>query len=125
MEKRTVSGKWVPTGDMRDTWHCATCKSNGNTGTSVAPDGEKGLWCHKCSLAGVKSALTTIQVPDERYVRGWTEVKCCDEWLCCSHFTNTCPHCETDYNGSGQQLAPREFWGEETGETASDILNLE
>lgn len=25
--------------------------------------------------------------------------------------------CGTEYNGSGQRLAPRQFWGEETGET--------
>ena len=42
-------------------------------------------------------------------------------------FTNTCPTCEergitTDYNASGQLLAPRSQWGEETGETAADIL---
>ena len=24
--------------------------------------------------------------------------------------------CGLEYNGSGQELAPREFWGEETGE---------
>lgn len=32
-----------------------------------------------------------------------------------AHFTNTC-ECGRDYNGSGQELAPREQWGEETGE---------
>lgn len=37
-------------------------------------------------------------------------------------FTNTCPVCEADYNWSGQLLAPRSQWGEETGETAADIL---
>jgi hypothetical protein len=37
------------------------------------------------------------------------------------HFTNTCD-CGRDFNGSGQLLAPREQWGEETGETAADIL---
>lgn len=31
-------------------------------------------------------------------------------------FTNTC-ECGTDYNWAGQELAPREFWGEETGES--------
>jgi hypothetical protein len=36
-------------------------------------------------------------------------------------FTNTC-ECGRDYNSSGQLLAPREFWGEETGESVSDIL---
>ena len=31
-------------------------------------------------------------------------------------FTSACDHCGTEYNGSGQRLAPRRFWGEETGE---------
>jgi hypothetical protein len=35
-------------------------------------------------------------------------------------FTNTCQQCGTDYNSSGQQLAPRRFWGEETGEHPTD-----
>jgi hypothetical protein len=30
--------------------------------------------------------------------------------------------CGADYNMSGQMLAPREQWGEETGETVADIL---
>ena len=28
-----------------------------------------------------------------------------------------CDRCEKEYNGSGQSLAPRSQWGEETGET--------
>lgn len=36
-------------------------------------------------------------------------------------FTNTC-QCGKDYNQAGQHLAPRIQWGEETGETAADIL---
>ena len=32
-------------------------------------------------------------------------------------FTNTCDNCGADYNLSGQLLAGREQWGEETGET--------
>ena len=35
--------------------------------------------------------------------------------------TNTCTRCGADYNGNGSQLAPREQWGEETGETYADI----
>jgi hypothetical protein len=35
----------------------------------------------------------------------------------------TCPcECGRDYNSSGQLLAARSQWGEETGETAADIL---
>lgn len=31
-----------------------------------------------------------------------------------------CDRCGADYNSSGQRLAPRAQWGEETGETAAD-----
>jgi hypothetical protein len=44
------------------------------------------------------------------------DVECCD-------FTNTC-ECGADYNWAGQRLAPREQWGEETGEHYSDILRI-
>jgi hypothetical protein len=36
-------------------------------------------------------------------------------------FTITCDDCGRDYNASGQLLAPREQWGEETGESYADI----
>ena len=36
-------------------------------------------------------------------------------------FTNSC-ECGRDYNSAGQELAPRSQWGEETGESLSDIL---
>ena len=37
-------------------------------------------------------------------------------------FTITCDNCDADYNSSGQRLAPRSQWGEETGESYSDIM---
>jgi len=39
-------------------------------------------------------------------------------------FTNTCG-CGRDYNMSGQELAPREQWGEETNESVEDILRID
>lgn len=39
-------------------------------------------------------------------------------------FTNTCDGCGRDYNLSGQELAPSECWGEETGEHWADIARL-
>ena len=43
-------------------------------------------------------------------------LKCsCGKEVTCNQFTNTC-HCGNDYNFSGSLLAPREQWGEETGE---------
>ncbi len=46
----------------------------------------------------------------------------CSKHVSLSGFTNTC-ECGADYNSSGQLLAPREQWGEETGESLSDIYN--
>ena len=47
----------------------------------------------------------------------------CNQTVELSGFTNTCD-CGADYNMSGQRLAGREQWGEETGESLSDILNI-
>jgi hypothetical protein len=48
----------------------------------------------------------------------------CDAEVELSGFTNTC-ECGADYNSSGQALAPREQWGEETGESLADILSVD
>lgn len=48
------------------------------------------------------------------------QILCCDEWLELGNFTNTCKCCGADYNGSGQLLACRSQWGEETGESWSE-----
>jgi len=50
------------------------------------------------------------------------EIECCGVALICQYNTNTCSVCNTDYNMSGQKLAPREQWGEETGESPNDVL---
>lgn len=67
-------------------------------------------------------------VPAGVQVRSWSWVepamlRCdCGATVALDGFTNTCDACETDYNMSGQRLAPREFWGEETGESLADIF---
>lgn len=48
----------------------------------------------------------------------------CGDKVELSGFTNTC-ECGADYNMSGQRLAPREQWGEETNETADEILMVD
>ena len=47
----------------------------------------------------------------------------CGNTILLAGFTNTCS-CGADYNMSGQQLAPRHHWGEETGEHYTDVANL-
>ena len=47
----------------------------------------------------------------------------CEQEVLLSGFTNTCD-CGVDYNSAGQELAPREQWGSETGESLSEILSI-
>ena len=56
-----------------------------------------------------------------RWAKITTVIKCnCGEEIECINFTNTCDECESDYNSSGQLLASRSQWGEETGEHWSE-----
>ena len=49
-------------------------------------------------------------------------IRCdCGLEVVCAQDVNECK-CARDYNMSGQAMAPRNLWGEETGETAADIL---
>ena len=50
------------------------------------------------------------------------QILCCEEWMSLGKFTNTCTYCGCDYNGSGQLLASRSHWGEETGEHWTDCI---
>ena len=47
----------------------------------------------------------------------------CGRLVLLDGFTNACA-CGRDYDSSGQLLAPREQWGEETGESPSDCRFL-
>jgi hypothetical protein len=54
-----------------------------------------------------------------------TPIKCkCGRklWIWADQFTNTCERCGRDYDGQGDLLAPRSQWGEETGETYTEIM---
>lgn len=42
--------------------------------------------------------------------------RCGEELTLYSSWANECEVCHLEYNGSGQELAPRTQWGEETGE---------
>ena len=57
-------------------------------------------------------------------VKNYAKIKCCNKWLELYSFTNTCDSCHSDYNTAGQLLSPRVFWGEETGEHYSELVNL-
>jgi hypothetical protein len=55
-----------------------------------------------------------------KWIPGYVVIRCgCGSKLDCRSFTNTCK-CGRDYNFAGDELAPREFWGEETGELPNE-----
>lgn len=56
-------------------------------------------------------------------MRGYRQTRChCGRYVeLYDAFLNTCD-CGRDYDGAGNLLAPREQWGEETGESLADIL---
>jgi len=74
-----------------------------------------------------KSGATVIDKGIRSYTRRWiepAEARCiCGHIIQLGSFTNTCERCSRDYNFNGASLAPRSQWGEETGETAGDILS--
>ncbi|UCC72023.1 MAG: hypothetical protein JSV86_16895 [Gemmatimonadota bacterium] len=80
-------------------------------------------------VSGSIDGRDLIDLGVEREVRSWREpsIGACDR--CGRHvtlagFTNTC-ECGADYNMSGQRLADRSQWGEETGESVADILSVD
>lgn len=87
----------------------------------------RGAWCDSICEAPIKEVRNDGPRTTRICVRGHgvVSVKCeCGREVECDAFTNTC-QCGADYGHSGYRLAPRSQWGEETGESASDILNCE
>lgn len=109
------------------------CDEAGNLAPATNPDAAAN--CAKC-VAGVAQSHPDGGEPRPLIDRGiirteseyWQNaVGACDDCgaeVYLSGFTNSC-ECGADFNRSGQRLAPREQWGEETGESLSDILGAD
>ncbi len=93
---------------------CFGCDSKGNVDESALGPFELENY-HKCIEKGPGRI--------ERYEQSYSEPaigKCsCGREVVLANFTNTC-ECGADYNSSGQRLACRSQWGEETGEHWTD-----
>ena len=102
------------------------CAEDGTVDRSkLKPNGLKN---YEACLTGQVNGKAVVDLGITRYDTSHTEPaigECnhCKREVTLSQFTNTCD-CGTDYNMSGQELAPRSQWGEETGETADDILRF-
>ena len=71
------------------------------------------------NVSGVVDEVQSYYEPPViQCLRCQSEVTLADAWL------SICSRCGADYNGSGQLLAPRHVWGEETGEHFADLLTI-
>jgi hypothetical protein len=102
------------------------CDEKGNVNVAALPAAAQSSYSEALRAAGGPQ----MYAPE---VREYTSVavepalglcnRCGDE-VALYGFTNTCD-CGADYNMSGQELAPRSQWGEETGESVADILAVD
>jgi hypothetical protein len=95
------------------------CDSSGNVSASELTGAGLANYtrCDSTGKGVVEETSHTYTVP------AIGECNHCGEEVQLSGFTNTCD-CGVDYNMSGQELAPRAQWGEETGESLADILSI-
>lgn len=95
------------------------CEPSGTVDrTKLRPEAARNL--DKC-LSGEIPQLEAAEIVSRVSVRRIPRIgQCrCGEKIHLANFTNTCT-CGADYNSAGTLLAPREQWGEETGEHPSE-----
>lgn len=111
---------------VKHVWHrlyCPDCdrnwtlKEGAENNIKEFPENKKRME-QPCPICNYK--LQLIQDEWEEWTPGYVLVQCnCGKLIECRGFTTTCV-CGCDYNGYGQQLAPRSQWGWETGEHWTD-----
>ena len=103
------------------------CDENGNIDIeSLNPDAQENY--QRC-LKGENERGEKIVPGEVRELHSnWIEPACgkceCGTTVELEGFTNTCEGCGEDYDSCGQNLAPREQWGIETGEHPADIARI-
>lgn len=99
------------------------CDEDGNVDTAqLNPD---ALYNYTSCLTQ-KHVVGPSRVETERHTYTQPRIgRCeCGEEIYLDRYTNSCD-CGIDYDSAGYALAPREQWGEETGESVSDILSAD
>ena len=94
---------------------------------TLQPDGLDNL--RMCRSGQDRSGRTIVRdgvMCEQRIIRHPAVARChCGARLeLASSWLNTCDVCGCDYDGSGVMLAPRQHWGEETGEHWADLAAL-
>ena len=127
-QRRTVEAVshmlWFERRDCPGAGYSFPCSEDGTVdATQLRPAGQESL----ARVRGYEAALY-LAPRVERVVSRWVEPRmgrcACGCEVELDRFTNSC-ECGRDYNSAGQELAPREQWGEETGEYLGDILRVD
>lgn len=107
------------------TWgYSFACEADGTLRPFNNPDAEANYnLCLGGDVRGTKVVAGGLQGRPYRYKVAASGTCDCGRRLELPGFTNTC-ECGKDYNSSGQELAPRSQWGNDTNEHLSDILRI-
>lgn len=98
------------------------CDENGVVDTKeLTPAGQANY--QSCLDGTYNVECQGIRKDERAYVEPAIGRCSCGESVELGGFTNTC-QCGRDYNWNGTLLAPREQWGEETGESWQDIIGI-
>ena len=97
------------------------CDAQGNIFPRKNDDAERN---YQACLAGTNN---TVRVPgvkhyeDKRIIPARVRCECGAIIELWDGMINGCHRCDREYNGGGQELAPRACWGEETGESLLEM----
>lgn len=86
------------------------CDQDGNVPHEKQKDFKQALEDKELLYKGIEEDSWYV------YSLGAIECHCGASLALYSYWANSCTECEREYDDSGGLLAPREFWGEETGE---------
>jgi len=110
-------------GDSEHAGFAFPCDAEGHVDREALPERARANF-DRCLAGAIDVVDRGMRVEEHR----WTEpaaIRCpCGDEVELAGFTNPCSRCGRDYDGSGALLAPREQWGEETGESLADILRI-
>jgi hypothetical protein len=100
------------------------CDKNGNLLTLCDAARENYAACSRGEKDGKIIIADGMETREHSYTLPAMGLCDCGTEVYLGGFTNTCDTCGADYNWNGSRLAPREQWGEETGESLDDILRI-
>ena len=100
------------------------CDADGNVEREALPESARANF-DRCLSRDADVVDRGVRVEERRWIiPAAIRCRCGHGEVELGGFTNTCDRCGRDYNWNGDLLAPRDQWGEETGESVAEILRI-